>query len=42
MACVVGCKTGSRVLRTGHLVEVDGTTGRSSASNNAAAKEPPQ
>ncbi len=26
--CVVGSKTGSRVLRTGHLVEVDGTSGR--------------
>ena len=26
--CVVGSKTGTRVLRTGHLVEVDGTSGR--------------
>jgi phosphohistidine swiveling domain-containing protein len=26
--CVVGSKTGTRVLRTGHLVEVDGTFGR--------------
>jgi phosphohistidine swiveling domain-containing protein len=26
--CVVGAKTASTVLRTGHLVEVDGTSGR--------------
>lgn len=26
--CVVGSKTASRVLRTGHIVEVDGATGR--------------
>ena len=26
--CVVGSKTGSRALRTGHVVEVDGASGR--------------
>ena len=26
--CVVGSKTGDRALRTGHVVEVDGASGR--------------